>query len=313
MLHDVQTLYGKLLHVSLVEPRGRVHLTTLEAMLCVCAKNPFQPHHAVKGTNADLQWWENLLHQDFVGCPIPSPIELYNIHTFSDSSSSVGIAIIIGSKWRAWHLLPGWKMLNGQKDIGWAEAIGFELLIRHIVQLQGSEWHIKVYGDNKGVIQGWRNGRSRNKAVNSVFKHTLEFLYQLDDTYSFHPEYIESKLNPADAPSHGEYADEGSLLPIISLPVKLEQYIIDATYPLTDTELQKCSITESELSITCDNIFDTPHDQSPCQQPTRDDLYHLLKRQWNSKIPLRSTTSLYCERLPSSFESCLRYFITVLL
>jgi hypothetical protein len=295
VLHDVQTLYGKLLHVSLVEPRGRIYLTTLEAMLRVCAKHPFQPHRAVKGTDADLQWWENLLHQDFVGCPIPSPINLHNIHAFSDASSSIRIAIIIGSKWRAWRLLPGWKTLNGQKDIGWAEAVGFELLIRHIVQLQGSQRHIKVYGDNEGVIQGWKNGRSRNKAVNSVFKRTLEFLHQLNDTYSFHPEYIESKLNPADAPSRGEYADEQSLLPIISLPVELEQYIIDATLPLSNAELRESSITESEPPVTHDNIFDTPLDQLPCQQSTRDDLYHLLERQWNNEIPLRSTTSDYAK------------------
>ena len=43
-LVEVQGLYGKLLHTSLVIPAGRVYLTTLEAMLSGFSNCPFMPH-----------------------------------------------------------------------------------------------------------------------------------------------------------------------------------------------------------------------------------------------------------------------------
>ena len=64
---------------------------------------------------------------------IPWPISLHNARAFSDVSSGIAIAIVIREHWRAWHLIPGWKILNSSKDIGWAEAIGFELLPRALI------------------------------------------------------------------------------------------------------------------------------------------------------------------------------------
>ena len=45
-LHDVQKLYGKLLHASLVLPAGRAYLTSLEAMLGLFGNKPFMPRRA---------------------------------------------------------------------------------------------------------------------------------------------------------------------------------------------------------------------------------------------------------------------------
>lgn len=54
VLSDVQKLYGKLLHTTLVIPRGRAYLTSLEAMLCLAFKDPFLPRRPVKSLASDL-------------------------------------------------------------------------------------------------------------------------------------------------------------------------------------------------------------------------------------------------------------------
>lgn len=228
VLADVQKLYGRLLHTTLVVPRGRAYLTTLESMLCICSERPFLPHRPVKGISADLDWWINILQSTSVERAIPRPLTLHDPAAFSDASSSIGIAIVIGRRWRAWKFFPGWSKLDGEKDIGWAEAVGFELLIRHIVNLGEPQHHFRVYGDNQGVVESWKNGRSRNTAVNAIYRRIHSFLHENSPTYSFHPSYVESESNPADPPSRGIYGDPKLLLPTISIPIELQQFIYDA-------------------------------------------------------------------------------------
>lgn len=57
---------------------------------------------------------------------IPGPATVTDSNAFSNASSGVGISIVISSQWRVWHLIPGWNVED--RDIGWAEAVGFELL-----------------------------------------------------------------------------------------------------------------------------------------------------------------------------------------
>ena len=99
---------------------------------------------------------------------IPGAQEVLDIQAFLDASSSVGIGIGIRGQWRAWVLRPGWK--SEGRDIAWAEAVGMELLVRSVIEGVGPRSHFKVYGDNRGVIEGWWSGHSRNYQVNEVFK-----------------------------------------------------------------------------------------------------------------------------------------------
>ena len=176
-LYKVQKLYGKLLHMCHIVPCGQAYLTKLEAMLWLCNNHSFKSYSHPKGLQDDTDWWIDILSQPVISRPIPGPVPLYNAGAFSDASSSIRIGIIISSHWRAWRLVLGWNTLNGIKDIGWAEAIGFELLMRSLINLSsGSEaLHFLVNGDNIGVVEGWWNGRSQNEAVNTVFRriHTL--------------------------------------------------------------------------------------------------------------------------------------------
>ncbi len=230
-LVEVQRLHGKLLHVSLVVPMGRAYLTSLEAMLGIFHDHPFVPRTPPRHTTDDLKWWKFLLRQPIVSRSIPQPTPLINLGAYSDASSSFGIAITVGEHWRAWQLVPGWK--NEGRDIGWAEAIGFEFLVRHIIQTTIAGAHVKVYGDNIGVVEGWWTGRSRNRQVNLVFRRIHDLLQQHNGTV--HTRYIPSKENPADPPSRGIYPSPNLLLPHIPIPIEIVPHVVDFNDPIVHT------------------------------------------------------------------------------
>jgi hypothetical protein len=118
VLQDVQELYGKLLHACEALPRGRTYLTSLEAMLSLCGEKPFLPHRAGEKVADDLNWWSDILQTGGVAQGIYPALKLKNPFAFSDTSSGIGIGIVVGEHWRAWRLIPGWKTLNGKRDIG---------------------------------------------------------------------------------------------------------------------------------------------------------------------------------------------------
>jgi len=166
-LEEVQKLYGKLLHASLIVTAGRAYLTNLETMIPTFTKKPFVARHAPKDTPHDLKWWTAALSSPTLTRNVPEPYDLIESRAYSDASSGFGIAIVIGDRWRAWKLLPGWK--SEGRDIGWAESIGFELLVKAVTAECSPRDRFKVYGDNKGVVEGWWNRRSRNKPTKESF------------------------------------------------------------------------------------------------------------------------------------------------
>lgn len=225
-LEETRKLYGKLLYACLIIPRGRAYLTNLEKMMGTFHNRPFTPHHPPKHLNEDLTWWTRTLSQPTLSREIPGGRQICDVGGYSDASSSVGIGIIIGDRWRAWRLLPGWKAAG--RDIGWAEAIGMELLVRTILQL-GTFPGIKVFGDNTGVVEGWWSGRSRNAETNKVFRRIHELLETQGTVLT--TRYVNTTRNPADDPSRGIYPPEHLLLPPIDLPNEIKPYIIDFDAP----------------------------------------------------------------------------------
>ena len=177
-------------------------------MLGIFHDSPLLPRSSPKGLRADLEWWIGKLRQPVISRTIPQPVSLHDARAFSDASSEFGIAIVIGNKWRAWRLILGWWTMEGQRDIGWAEAIAFECLVRYLTNCKTQEQHFIVYRDNRGVVEGWWNGRSRNRVINKVFKRLHIFSEQNKSKGSFHTAYVRSKFNPADKPSRGIYPPE---------------------------------------------------------------------------------------------------------
>jgi len=230
-LEEACKLYGKLLYACHIIPRGRAYLTNLEKMMGTFLNRPFTPRHPPKQLTEDLAWWKNILSQPLLSREIPGGRDVTDVRGFSDASSSVGIGIILNGRWRAWRLLPGWNQ-NG-KDIGWAEAVGMELLVRAIIQ-HSTHTGIKVYGDNIGVIEGWWTGRSRNAETNQVFRRIHELLEDHDTILV--TRYVNTAQNPADGPSRGIYPSRNLLLPPVELPDNIRPFIVDFDAPLQPVE-----------------------------------------------------------------------------
>lgn len=220
-LEELQKLYGKLLHAALVLPAGRAYLTNLEAMFRIFHDNPFMPRTPPRATPRDLDWWLAALANP-LSRPIPSLSPIARLDAFSDASSGTGIAVVIGTQWRAWTLRPGWN--SDGRDIQWAEAVGFEFLTRCLLAARELPERARVFGDNKAVVDGWRNGRSRNPFVNEVFRRLHSILARAN--IEIFVSYVPSGDNPADGPSRGRYP-RGPLLPPIPIPSNISPFIDD--------------------------------------------------------------------------------------
>jgi hypothetical protein len=214
-------LYGKLLHTCLIVPEGRAYLTKLEGMIAIFHDSPHKPRHQPRQLDTDLLWWLKTLGRPTLTREIPGAQEVVDVHAYSDASSTVGIGIVVCDRWRAWALKPGWN--TDGRDIGWAEAVGMELLIRSVTREAPPGTRFKIYGDNRGVVEGWWTGRSRNRQVNEVFKRIHSFLSQ--HTCTVYTRYVRSASNPADGPSRGIFPDSGKLLPPIDLPQDLKPFV----------------------------------------------------------------------------------------
>jgi hypothetical protein len=233
-LPEVQKLYGKLLHATLVVPSGRAYLTSLESMLGIFKDRPFLPRTPPISTQKDLEWWKETLSAPHPSRTIPGFCIVHEFHAYSDASSGHGIGIVINERWRAWNLLPGWKG-NG-RDIGWAESVGFELLVLSIIRACPPGIYFKVYGDNRGVVEGWWTGRSRSKACNEVFKRI--HLAANEAKCTILTRYVPSKDNPADGPSRGIYPPTCQMLPPVPIPHELRTFIADVPSSGTNPKAQ---------------------------------------------------------------------------
>ena len=120
-LEQVQSLYGKLLHTTLVVPRGRAYLTNLEKMLGTY-NNAFVPHHPPRHLRKDLVWWHKTLSEPVLARNIPTTRTIHNIKAYLDTSSGFGVAVTIGKCWQAWRLCEGWNAEDW--DIGDAKLRG---------------------------------------------------------------------------------------------------------------------------------------------------------------------------------------------
>lgn len=233
-LDEVRKLYGKLLHTCLVIPSGRAYLTSLEAFMGNFHHSPFMPRTPPRNTASDLQWWATTLSQPSLLRSIPGPTAIINLEAYSDASSEIGIGITIGTRWRAWRLLPDWK--REERDIGWAEAVGFLFLVLTINCEADRHTHYKVFGDNRGVVEGWWKGRSRNGPTNNIFRSIHDACQHSGN--AFLTRYVPSASNPADNPSRGIYDSPSLLLPTIPIPDDLKQFVADYDAPLLPAEIR---------------------------------------------------------------------------
>ncbi|KAK6995680.1 hypothetical protein R3P38DRAFT_2453706, partial [Favolaschia claudopus] len=94
--------------------------------------------------------------------------------------------------------------------------------------------HFKVFGDNRVVVEGWRNARSKNPATNLVFRRIHTLLAK--SACTAHTRYVSTSSNPADESSRGHYPLNHLLLPPVDIPCELTRFIVDFDAPRTQAE-----------------------------------------------------------------------------
>lgn len=284
------------MHACSAAPRGRAYLTSLEHTIAMCRGNLHIPYRPDKDVEADLNWWTELLQSGNVSRHIYTPVQFSIPLAFSDTSSGIGIGIVIGDRWCTWRLVPGWKTANNAKrDIGWAKAVGFELLVYTIASIPSLGNNVIVFGDNTGVVEGWWKGHHHNKAINNIFKRIHDFIHCLLRFFKIRTEYVASSSKPADEPSRGRYGPTHLLLPEVRIPHQLRDLIVDATHSLTPTEFR--------LSVTRSTPLPQPKLSTAPSSDSKQKL-HMPKKIKLSSVPSRTSTdmnpSCFSAPLPSS-------------
>jgi hypothetical protein len=231
-LEDTERLHGKLLHATHIIPKGRAYLSGLERLMATQRDRPHVPLSSPKGTDFELDWWLHILSSPSPLRAIPAPSQVTDVDAFSDASSGTGIAFLVGQKWKAWRLLPGWQ--SDGRDIAWAEAIALELMAHAVLAEHGPTKTYRLYCDNRTVVEGWHRGRSRNRHVNLSFRRLHDLASQND--CSFLTRYIPSAINPADGPSRGIYPSYAPSYPTIQPDISNAPFFIDALVPRSQPE-----------------------------------------------------------------------------
>jgi len=217
-----QSLNGTLSHICFVYPHGRTYLTSISAFVAIF-DSKHKPRWGPTSLKHDLTWWESILST--VGTPrslVPRGT-LRDLDIWGDASTSWGIGIHFGDQWDAWQLLPNWRTEG--RDIGWAESIAVELIVRMLDAMNLENAAVLIRSDNEGVIGAYTKGRGRNFQVNHAIRRVEAI--GLATNVSYVLSYVESKLNKADPISRGILGPRAKQLPFyIQLPVELSPFLV---------------------------------------------------------------------------------------
>ncbi|OJT04921.1 hypothetical protein TRAPUB_4263 [Trametes pubescens] len=200
-LKTMQKLNGTLSHCTFVYTSGRSFLAGLSSFIA-SFNNEHAGRYPPKSVISDLKWWRAILAKPSIKRPLVPRGEIRDLDMWVDASSNWGIGIVIGKEWDAWRWAVPYREWHAQgRDIGWAEMVAIELLMRRLEELGWENADFRIRSDNDGVIKAFRKGRSRNWQVNLSIRRT-EHLCIAHNLFA-HPEYVNTKVNRADPVSRG--------------------------------------------------------------------------------------------------------------
>jgi hypothetical protein len=125
--------------------------------------------------------------------------------------------MVVDGSWLAWPLLSGWK--SDSCDIGWAEFIALELCLLALVKAGFHNVTIIIHSDNSSVVGSFRAGSSCSIEQNFVLRRIILLLHEHHIRLQL--KWVPSKLNLANAPSHGIFPSS----PLFSHPPKVPLFL----------------------------------------------------------------------------------------
>jgi hypothetical protein len=161
---------GTLVHCSLALLDGCSHLPSISHFTASFnfLLSPFIQLTPNPSLLSDIAWWRSQLANDFCGSLLAKPPPAASIEFWVDASSSWGIGIILGDKWNAWKLVPGWD--KDGCNIGWAKIIAIQHGLLFAIHRGFTDTHFMVKSNNQGVIQAIQGGKSRSPVQNLVLQ-----------------------------------------------------------------------------------------------------------------------------------------------
>ncbi|KAE8262204.1 hypothetical protein A4X03_0g2633 [Tilletia caries] len=227
---EAESLLGKLQFATHVVPNGRQYLTGLVNFLRMHARSSDRRAPARRSfasatlrppsrVRRDLEWWSEELARSPVARSFSNDLCLHDPGLYTDACGS-GAGVVLAGCVAAYSLDSSWR--EGGRDIMWAEAVGAELGLHHLVASGTPDGPVRVYVDNTAVEAGFRNGRVQNEAANECLERVFHFA-------SLHnivvrPAHVTSQDNPADGPSRGAPSDLPALPPI-TIPAELQSLV----------------------------------------------------------------------------------------
>ena len=222
------SLAGTLSHIAFVYPQGRAYLSNLYAFVASFGPRPseFISRWPPRSVISDLHWWREVLGIPGIKRTLHARGKPRDLDIWVDASTDWGIGVVVGQARAAWRWavpLSEWKREG--RDIGWAEMVAVELVVRHLEQLGMENADILVRSDNSGIIGAFQRGRSRNFQVNNSIRRTEAICMAMNLWITL--QYVTSANNRADPVSRGIPDARLASLPIkFELPCELSPFLV---------------------------------------------------------------------------------------
>ncbi|KAF7327364.1 hypothetical protein MKEN_00314000 [Mycena kentingensis (nom. inval.)] len=148
-LHDLQRVFGTLIHISFVYCDGSSRLPAISNSFHPY-HDDFEARHLTRSAREAIEWWLGRLLNPHISRPLVPLPPLQDLRVFVDASTSWGIGILIGEDWYALRF----ALLRLEPDICWLEAVA----LRGRPPFLDTFWHTRrLFTRPFGQLR--RNGR----------------------------------------------------------------------------------------------------------------------------------------------------------
>lgn len=205
---EVDKFVGRLGHTTYILPDMRCYMKELYGWK-EAWRNPEARRGITEAVKEDLEEWLKVL-ESFEHMRIIPDTKAIDIGWVGDASTSFGVGVLVGQHWAQFKLKPKWNEVGKdmvKRNIAWLETVAVRLGILMNLKLRNVRGKgFIVWTDNTTTEAAMRNSRSKDKAVNTEWKHIQKLL--TNHQFTIKQKRVTSGDNDADALSRGIREDK---------------------------------------------------------------------------------------------------------